>query len=227
MIDPNDLRGLAEAIRNVGPILKTLLGPATRQFGLLLGDRIEDWRAERAAKIIEKSRDRLPVPIDGRPIAKERVLYQLLDAGSWADDDLMQGLWSGLLVSSCSAEGGNDTNLPLIRLLGQLTRGQALLLEKVMAEVRILDGIEALTADRTLGYSVDDLLQVMELKIPADVRAAITGLATMGLLENDPMIAAHPGRIIPTSMAFYFYARIKGFSGDPADFFEKTSPSQG
>jgi hypothetical protein len=224
MIDLNELRGWADAMKGLAPAIKTLCGPAAQEIGLLWGDQIRAWRADRAANIVEKARDRLPTPIDGRPIAKEKVIYQLLDAGSWADDDLMQGLWAGLLASSCNAEGGDDTNLPMITLLGQLTRGQALLLEKVMNEVKVLDGVETLTADRTLGYSVDDLLQVMDLKTSSDVRAAITGLATMGLLDNDPMAAANPGRILPTSMAFYFYSRIKGHSGDPSDFFEKTNP---
>ncbi len=56
--------------------------------------------------------------------AHPQAVTGILKEASWHADDLLQRLWAGLLVSSCSEDGTDMSNMDLVELLVQVTKSQ-------------------------------------------------------------------------------------------------------
>jgi hypothetical protein len=112
-------RTTEETLAGAGAFLSRICLPAAEEFGLLLKDRVSFWRAKNAAKIATKA-ERLTTgarePLEAHP----RLVWEIIDKGSWADDEAVQDMWSGLLSSSCTSQG-DDGNILFVSLLERLT----------------------------------------------------------------------------------------------------------
>jgi hypothetical protein len=95
--------------------------PAAGEFGLLLQDKVRAWRAKNAVRVVAEAQARLAkyLPIQDCH-AHPRLVANVIEEGSWADDATLQEMWGGLLASSCSPDGNDDSNLIFIGLLKQL-----------------------------------------------------------------------------------------------------------
>jgi hypothetical protein len=110
--------------------------PAAEEFGLLLRDRVSHWRANHAARIAEKAKNKLRETrgLEGMQ-AHPRLVAAVLDQGSWADSDQVQEMWAGLLASSCTEDGKDDSNLIFVNLMSQLTAAEAKFLDRLCEEI--------------------------------------------------------------------------------------------
>jgi hypothetical protein len=72
--------------------------------------------------------------------ADPKLVATILRDGSWAPDELMLQLWTGLLVSSCTTEPPDDVNRILAELLVQFTATQAKIF--IFACERALNGVQ-------------------------------------------------------------------------------------
>ncbi len=110
-------------------VLSRICLPAAEEFGLLLRDKVGLWRLTQAAKIIEKADKRLrSQPNFEHKHAHPRLVGAIVENGSWIDADDVQEMWAGLLASSCTEDGRDESNLMFINLLAQLTSSQARML---------------------------------------------------------------------------------------------------
>jgi hypothetical protein len=57
--------------------------------------------------------------------ANPEIVAGIMKSGSWQFDDLTQRLWAGLLASSCSKDGTDQSNQDLVDVLGEVTVNQA------------------------------------------------------------------------------------------------------
>ena len=103
--------------------------PAAEEFGLLLRDKVSAWRQRNAVVTVEKAKPLLNAAASESRHAPPRVIMESLNHASWADDEEVQQMWAGLLASSCTTSGKDDSNWIFINLLGQLTAMQALILK--------------------------------------------------------------------------------------------------
>ena len=118
------------AVDGASAFLSRICLPAAEEFGILLRDKVSNWRAKNAIKIIEKSQLLLNEKLSKVVLqAHPRIIYGALESGSWAEDDYMQNLWAGLLASSCTEDGKDESNLIFINILAQLTSGQVALVK--------------------------------------------------------------------------------------------------
>jgi hypothetical protein len=69
--------------------------------------------------------------------AHPRLVGEIVENGSWIEDELVQGMWAGLLASSCSESGDDDSNLIFITLLKGLSKLQARILEYACREASL------------------------------------------------------------------------------------------
>jgi hypothetical protein len=93
--------------------------PAAEEFGLLLRDRVSHWRAVNAARIVADAESivaNLPDSVQRR--AHPRIVAQIIEHGSWIESDEVQKMWAGLLASSCTVDGADDSSLIVIAQLG-------------------------------------------------------------------------------------------------------------
>jgi hypothetical protein len=54
-----------------------------------------------------------------------QILASILKDGSWTNDEVLRQLWAGLLVSSCTADGSDESNSKFVELLVQVTVNQS------------------------------------------------------------------------------------------------------
>jgi len=57
--------------------------------------------------------------------AHPRLVSKIIEQGSWVDEDIVQGMWAGLMASSCTEDGQDESNFIFISILGQITSLQA------------------------------------------------------------------------------------------------------
>jgi hypothetical protein len=81
------------------------------------------------AKILKKTDEILRLqPNYEQKHAHPRLVGAIIERGSWEDADNVQDMWAGLLASSCTDDGKDESNLIFINMLAQLTSSQARML---------------------------------------------------------------------------------------------------
>jgi len=162
------------AVDGASAFLSRICLPASEEFGLLLRDKVSHWRAKNLVKVAEKAERKL----NATPNAKEchahpRIASLVLEHGSWVDTDEIQEMWAGLLASSCTRDGNDDSNLIFINLLSQLTTLQVRILnylcEKAEKRVSPVMGFV---------YAEDMIISPQEL-------AKITGTNDLNRLDRE------------------------------------------
>jgi hypothetical protein len=94
-----------------------------------LGKGLDGSRTESALRIALNAEVLLARESDGNmKHAHPEIVASILKDGSWSNDELVRQLWTGLLVSSCTADGMDESNRPFIELLHEVTATQALFL---------------------------------------------------------------------------------------------------
>jgi hypothetical protein len=111
----------------------------------LLKDRVHNWRTRNIVNITAQAERYLADNggVEGKQV-HPRLLSNVLDHGSWVDSDDVQRMWAGLLASSCTSDGRDESNLVFVSLLKQLTTAEARFLAHVcnVAPKRLsLDGL--------------------------------------------------------------------------------------
>ena len=151
----------------------------------LLGGQLD---AERTAKVVriaiaaehQLNADPQLDSMRGDP----KLVATILRDGSWAPDDLMLQLWTGLLVSSCSTESPDDANRILAELLVQFTATQAKIFK--LACERALNGAHD-AGNAASGPVVLTPKEIVELTGIHDLYRNATDLAylfNLGLIEK-------------------------------------------
>lgn len=137
--------------------------PAAEEFGLLLRDKVSNWRARNAVNVATKAELILDSHGGAQGLqAHPRIVGDILDNGSWSESDDVQQMWAGLLASSCDAYGKDDSNLVFINMLKQLTTAQAKFISHICA-----------TAEKRLTF--DKLVYAKELTLSPESLFAIWG----------------------------------------------------
>ena len=152
-IDLLGLKPLSESIKiatqgvvdGAAAFLGRICLPVAEEFGLLLKDRVHNWRTGNIVNITTKAERYLTDNggVEGKQV-HPRLLSTVLDHGSWVDSDDVQQMWAGLLASSCTPDGRDESNLVFVSLLKQLTTAEARFLAHVcnIAPKRLsLDGL--------------------------------------------------------------------------------------
>src|SRR5262249_12851971 len=114
-------RATDSVVSGVEALLARICLPAAEEFGLLLRDKLSAWRSRNATATGMKGRTKLEMAeAEGRQ-APPRLIMESLSHASWSESDDVQQLWAGLLASSCSRDGRDDSNWIFINILSQLT----------------------------------------------------------------------------------------------------------
>lgn len=225
-----------ETFKGAEAFLGRICLPAAEELGLLLRDRVGHWRSIQAAKIAEKGEAKVKKYARGNVHAHPRLVFLSIDKGSWSDDDAIQEAWSGILASSCTEDGKDDSNIVFAAILDQLTGVQ----------LRILNYSVETCSKFT---SPENLPYTERITIPFEELVKITGCRDMHRLDREldhlrglELIGGGTGssgggfvlpgngkdllaRIHISALALHLYVRAQGFIGSPNEFFDlKTGP---
>jgi hypothetical protein len=254
-IDVLGIKPLGEAINTAtkglidgaSAFLGRICLPVAEEFGLLLRDKVSNWRAQQMAKIVEKTQRKLeqagaPPELHAHP----RLVSAILEHGSWEENEDVQEMWAGLLSSSCSADGRDDSNLIFINLLSQLSSMQARILDYSCTKAKKgLSETGLIIAD----WLVIDTPSLVTLAQCDDIHRLdreLDHLRTLGLLtfdsgfsvgsvhfSNEDLVVRHGksdaleaaqidqgANVTPTPVALHMFVRCQGSSTDPIKFFD-------
>lgn len=125
LTDPEQIALLFRTLRTMLFLCRLCQSEAEEAI-LLAGGELDSDRTEVLIHIALAAENQLasePDPVRMR--AHPKLVANILRDGSWATDEPTRQLWSGLLVSSCSADAPADSNQIFVDLLTHLTPVQA------------------------------------------------------------------------------------------------------
>lgn len=228
----HDLLGIAPVGRAVERVTDSVLGgaeallarvclPAAEEFGLLLRDKVSEWRRRNAVCAVMKAQPMLDIAAAEHRHAPPRLIIESVNHASWSDSEDVQQMWAGLLASSCSQNGHDDSNWIFINLLGQLTEMQARLV-KIACETatKIIQPNGLIGAD-TLYRTGPELVTLTGCPDVHRIDRELDHLRALGLIQFgflDP--ASQPlADIRPTPLALHLYVRAQGSLQNPVEYF--------
>jgi hypothetical protein len=228
------LKGFGDSMRiatqgvvdGAGAFLGRVCLPAAEELGLALRDRVSSWRAKNACQILSTANDLYTA--NGMPpgAVNPRLIHQAIDQGSWIDDEVIQGMWAGLLCSAVT-QYSSDENLLFVNLLAQLSGLQVrILLESVNNSqkykiVHDLVGVQRLTLTIGQIQEVAGSQDIQRIDRELDHLREIGLIGIPGSWITGGGIDAASGivDITPTPLAIHLYVRAQGFTQSPALFF--------
>ena len=151
-----------------------------------------------------------------QPFIASDLLIRILEGGSWIEEDWIRRMWAGLLVSSCSADGQDRSNLPFIDLLARITPIHLRILSFVCHR-----GVEALAAGETeaaldLYSTAEELMEAADSHSFPRIQQTIGQLSSVGLLAETArpsyvaMSDKSKTRTTPTPLGLKMFARCNG-----------------
>ena len=144
-------------------------------------------------------------------VAHPDVILRILEYGSWVDEEWLQDLWAGLLASSCTFEGHDESNLVYVNLLSKLSPLPTQILTMSCAKLMM----ESAAASRAhLACSADEIARITRSNNLVKIYKSIGELSELGLVERNPRTAspANPGeaKAMPTQLGLEMFTRCNG-----------------
>jgi len=126
--------GIPAAIEAAKKLLEKLVGPATEEVGLLLQDRVRQYRIHNQLVVLGKTQEMLEdagIEPESVPL---RVLVPILEGAALEDDESLSTKWAALLANA--AKKGNNVNLfpSFSNILSQLSPRDAAILDILSRE---------------------------------------------------------------------------------------------
>jgi len=208
------------AVDGAAAFLGRICLPAAEEVGLLLRDKISHWRAQNLVKIAEKAQRRLAQSNEpGETHAHPRLLFQVLEDGSWADTDDVQEMWAGLIASSCTADGRDDSNLMFINLLSQLTASQVRVLNFSCEKSEKRASESGWILGNPVIVRLDELQTITGIQDFQRLDRELDHLRALELISGGFPPNSTDANIGPTSLALHLYVRCQGVLQSPIDYF--------
>ncbi|MEW6663811.1 MAG: Abi-alpha family protein [Thermodesulfobacteriota bacterium] len=234
-----DLLGLApygEAINTLskgivagaGAFLSKICLPAAEEFGLLLLDRVHAWRTRNVVDVLSRAEQILNSTRPNEDLqAHPRLVYSIIDQGSWTDTGELKNMWAGLLAASCCKDGRDDGNLIFTNILSQLSAPQARLLNFCCQKTKKKLLKSGLLLSHGITLSQHELIEITGVSDIHRLDREMDHLRSLGLIEGgfpgsgaDKQLAA---AIVPLSLALQLYAKFQGIA-DPIEKFYGMAP---
>lgn len=226
--------------REASKFLNAICYPAAEEFGCLLRDKVRWWRIKNLSNITIKAKNKLNISDDEIDLtASPRIVNSILENGSWIDNDKIQDMWAGLLASSCSKTGGDESNLIFINLLSQLTSSEVRILNYICDNSEKKITINSLVYANELSISLRDLQEISGVVGIHNLDREIDHLRSLGLvlggfpeIPEDAINAfKRPSDIAsktledfeadisPSALALNMYVRCNGSLQAPNEYF--------
>jgi hypothetical protein len=209
------------SVEGIGKFLGRIVNPSADEIGLILEDQFKWIRTKNAINIARKT-DKLLIGQGGIGAKRTplRIAMRVLQEGSWIDNDDLQDMWAGLLASSCTESGTDDSNLIFITLLSQLTSAGAAILNHLCDTAQKYLLAEQFPQAESLLIEAQILKRVSGVTDIHRLNAEIAHLHSMGLLVGANDFTYDDQAYLRVSpLGLQMYVRCQGFNGPPGTFF--------
>jgi hypothetical protein len=215
-------------VDGAGAFLGRICLPAAEEFGLLLRDKIGNWRSTNALAITGSAERILTQRENSNKLnAHPRIVSQIIDKGSLEDNWKVQLMWAGLLASSCTEDGNSQDNLIFVRLLEQITSLQAIFLDKICQRANKRCTKAGLIFADDMQLPTVEIMEMLGNPNLDQADVELDHLREIGLLILGGGFNFYHeyGNITPSSLSLHLYARCQGHTGLIADFFGLLPPN--
>lgn len=229
-VDLLGVKGLADSARiltqgavdGAGALLGRICLPAAEELGELFRDRVKHWRLKQLAMVTEKARPQIErrEKSEGPLQAPPSIAIRVIDSASLAGDGTLQDMWAGLLVSSCTPTGTDDSNLLFVNMVSAFSPAQARLFDWIAKVCPMVRDKEGIVQGDHFKPSVEDLLQHGQIPDLGQLDAELSGLFAAGVFHKNlegSTLAACKGL---SSLGVTLSLRVLGKRGNPADHFD-------
>lgn len=111
--------------------------------------------------------------------APAALVLRIMEMGSWASDEWTQRLWAGLLVSSCTPEGNDQSNAELVETLCQLAAVHLHILE--LASRKYVEAVAG-GATQAPPITLHEMTKLLDLTNLTKTLRSVGELADRGLM---------------------------------------------
>jgi len=228
-LDLLGIKGVSDSIKIVtqgmvdgaAALLSRICLPAAKEFGELLREKVSKWRSANAVIVLNKADDliRKREAIEGALKAPAQIVYRTIETGSWSNDETLSSMWAGLLASSCTPEGDDESNLIFSDLISHFSPVQARLFDWIGNECpKYHDKLGIVQGDH-FNPPVEVLLQAGRITDVNQLESELSRLFGFGLFHQ-----AMGGTVLGeckglSALALNFYMRVHGGRGDPKKYF--------
>ncbi len=214
--------GTQAAIDGASAFLGRICLPAAEEFGLLLRDKVRNWRQNNTVKMIQEAETKFnKFNGDIEKHAHPRLVSKIIEQGSWVDDDLVQGMWAGLLASSCTEDGQDESNLIFTSILGQITSLQARVINYSCENAKIhITPAGWISANEVLSIKLEVLEGITECSDFHRLDRELDHLRALALIHLGFDTHSTSADITPSALALQLYVRSQGYIGSPIDYFD-------
>ena len=198
--------------------LRRVCPPVADQAKNLIYAELSNVRVANAVEIALKA-EKLLVhePNADKMLAHPDLIIRILEGGSWVDVDWIQELWAGLLATSCTEEGQDESNLVFINLLSLLAPIHARILSAACAKAMSVMAGRDIPSPYVIACSPEEMARLTGSTNLMKVTRSIAELSDLGLLEKSTRASTNSisnvTRSKPTHLGLQMYARCSGERG--------------
>lgn len=215
------------AVRGASAFLSRICLPVAEEFGLLLKDKVGAWRASNAVAIAAKAQILLEKQARHSALhAHPRIVNSVIENGSWTESDFVQQIWAGLLASSCTEKGNDESNLMFVDLLSQLTSAQVRLINHVCATCKVYQTKGGWIASLPFFMELGELVQIMGIDDIHQIDRELDHLRSLELITHGFSPEHTRADVTPYPLCLNLYVRGQGYVGSPGDFFGAPAMSE-
>jgi Abortive infection alpha len=202
------------AVEEVKTLLNKFLGPGFEEAGAMVGDRIRLVRFSQQLKLLRKAEEILKSAGLKPQSVNMKVLFPLLDAAAFEDNEDMAERWASLLAAAANPENQTALECSYIEILKQLAPTHAFVLDTIYDQIRRNKWPIETWTDK--GISLPDLKRALQKQVP-QIDVAIDNLLRLRLLAhpiaklgvangNDVHFQVTGSLLCPTSLGAAFVA---------------------
>jgi hypothetical protein len=228
--DPEDVVRELRMLETLA-FLSRICPTGTTQLSQLMRKRLSSVRAANAVEIAVKAERMLAAAPDGdRLLAPPHLVERILEDGSWADDLKVRQFWVGLLATTCTRDGIDESNSVLIHPLSQMTAIHARLFTAACTRAtKVLRETGSISCE-PLVCEMEEIIHIAGMRDIAHVGRDIDHLSELGLTEKRfkalALLSIDEAGITPTSFGLEMYARCNGHRGRVRDFYDLVSAGE-
>lgn len=211
-------------------VLSRICLPAAEELGLMFQDKVRYWRLNNIIKIIQKSEGKMDFSDEKLTLsAHPRVVKEIMENGSWCDDETLQEMWAGLIASSCDKNNGDDINLLFVNTLKNLTSNQAKILNYICDNCQMEVDKNGFIFAEHIDLDLEQIYQILGVQEIHKIDTEFDNMSSADLLSGGPLIGHARGfsfgsnelkaQLEPTPFAIALFIKSKGFKGTPKEYY--------
>lgn len=153
--------------------------------------------------------------------AHPRLVADILIHGSWTEKDSIQDMWAGLLASSCTDDGQDDSNIIFINILSKLTILQATILNYSCENSKqVLSKAGWITSDEPVIVNLEKIKEITGCQDFHRIDRELDHMRSLELIMGGFDPDSTDADLTPTGLALQMYVRCQGFIGPPNEYFD-------